>query len=258
MSINKLRKTIKKLRHPVDGCPWDKKQTHKSLMPYIIEEAYETVDAIQKGSKTAIREELGDLLLQIVLNSQIAEENNNFTLDDVINEINQKMIRRHPHVFKNKEKLKLKELNEQWDILKANEKDNKKNNTPFSYILKANPALLQALEITKEAKKLGFDWKNYEGPLKKMEEELEEIKEEINQDIINKENLEIEIGDLIFSIVNLCRHMKINPEVAVIKSNTKFIKRFKYMIKQFKNIKKFTDSSTLQKEIQWKNAKKLK
>ena len=257
MTIEKLKKTVKKLRHPKDGCTWDKKQTHKSLMPYIIEEAYEAVEAIQKKSPTAIKEELGDLLLQIVLHSQIAEENSDFTLNEVIEDINLKMIRRHPHVFQNKKKLNQQELNEQWDVLKANEKDNKPN-TPFSTILKGSPALLQALEISKEAKKLGFDWNNYKGPLNKIGEELKEIKEEINKDNINIENLEIEIGDLLFSIANLCRHMKINPEIAAIKSNTKFINRFKYMLKQFKNNKDFIDSSAKQKEIQWKNAKKLK
>ena len=257
MKIEKLIETIKKLRHPLRGCDWDKKQTHKTLMKYVIEEAYEVVDAIDEVSEANLKEELGDLLLQIVLHSEIASENKNFNFDDVVVEINNKMIRRHPHVFKNKKILNDEELKNQWELIKKKEKDKNYNNTYFPKINKTQSALLQALEISKVAKKYNFDWENYDGPLNKMQEEILEIQNELKKRNKKLQNIELEIGDLLFSIVNLCKHLEINPEIAMIKANNKFIKRFKSMINQFKNKQDFIKSSMKKKNQSWKKIKKL-
>tara|TARA_B100000686_G_scaffold73466_1_gene79289 strand:+ start:3324 stop:4079 length:756 start_codon:yes stop_codon:yes gene_type:complete len=251
--MNKLLKTIKKLRHPLHGSKWYKKQTHKSLMPYIIEEAYEVLEAIDENSPKKLKEELGDLLLQIIIHSIIAEENKKFKLNDVINTINKKMIDRNSHVFKN---ISEKALDLPWEEIK-NKEISKKNNNPFPTINKSQSSLLQALEISKEAKKLNFDWKTYKGPLNKTKEELDEVNKEINKKIINKEKLENEIGDLFFSIVNLCRHMKIDPEIAMFKANKKFIKRFNHMLDLYNSTNEFKDSSLKKKEENWEKAKKL-
>ena len=250
--MNKLIKTIKKLRDPLHGCDWDKKQTHKSLMPYVIEEAYEVIEAINENSTSKLKEELGDLLLQIVIHAVIADENKKFNLNDVINSINKKMINRHPHVFKKKENLTEKELNLQWEKLKNNEN----NNNTFPKISISQSSLIQALKISKKAKELKFDWETYKGPLSKTKEELDEVNEELNKKKINKNNLENEIGDLLFSIVNLCRHMNIDPEIAMFKANKKFIKRFNHMLKMYNNKTEFKNTSLKQKEKSWKKAKK--
>jgi len=250
--MNKLIKTIKKLRDPLHGCDWDKKQTHKSLMPYVIEEAYEVIDAIDENSTEKLKEELGDLLLQIVLHSVIAEEKKEFNFNDIMNIINKKMINRHPHVFKKRKKLTKKELNLQWENLK-----NKENNNNFPNVSKSQSSLIQALKISKKAKTLEFDWETYKGPLNKTKEELDEVINEINKKTINKNNLENEIGDLLFSIVNLCRHMNIDPEIAMFKANKKFIKRFNHMLSMYSNTIEFKKAPLKEKEKKWKKAKKL-
>ena len=255
--IKKLEENIKKLRNSENGCPWDIKQTHMTLLPYLIEEAYEVVDAIRNKESRNLKEELGDLLLQILIHSTIEEEKKIFTFQDVVNLLNKKLIRRHPHVFKTKKKLTDKQLKAQWRKIKIKEgKINDKDN-PFQALNISQPALLQALEISLISKELKFDWVNYEGPLKKVKEELNEVKEEkekINSDHIK---LEEEVGDLLFSVVNLSRHLKINPEIALLNANKKFISRFKLMLKQFENKAKFTQSDPIIKEKSWQNIKKL-
>jgi len=255
--INKLEEIIKKLRNPEDGCPWDIKQTHLTLLPYLIEEAYEVVDAIRNKESSDIKEELGDLLLQILLHSTIEEEKKIFTFQDVVNLLNKKLIRRHPHVFKTKKKLTDKQLKAQWKKIKIKEGKINDKDSPFQTLNISQPALLQALEISLISKELKFDWVNYEGPLKKVKEELNEVieeKEKINSD---HTKLEEEVGDLLFSVVSLSRHLKINPEIALLNANKKFISRFKLMLKQFENKAKFTQSDPIIKEKSWQNIKKL-
>jgi len=255
--INKLEEIIKKLRNPEDGCPWDIKQTHLTLLPYLIEEAYEVVDAIRNKESSDIKEELGDLLLQILLHSTIEEEKKIFTFQDVVNLLNKKLIRRHPHVFKTKKKLTDKQLKAQWKKIKIKEGKINDKDSPFQTLNISQPALLQALEISLISKELKFDWVNYEGPLKKVKEKLKEVieeKEKINSD---HTKLEEEVGDLLFSVVSLSRHLKINPEIALLNANKKFISRFKLMLKQFENRAKFTQSNPIIKEKIWQNIKKL-
>ena len=261
MQIKKLLKTIKKLRHPLHGCDWDKKQTHESLRTYLLEETYEVINAIEKKSKKHLKEELGDLLLQVVLHSEIASENKQFNFNDVAKAINTKMIRRHPHVFAKSETLTDAELKMQWDSIKEKEKekekDNNYNSSIFTNINKNLPALLQALEISQIAKENKFDWKDFHGPLIKIKEEIIEIENELKRKNIKTENIELEIGDLLFSIVNLCRHLDINPEISMIKANNKFKNRFTNMLNQFENKSEFHNKSSKQKESIWQKIKKL-
>lgn len=214
---------VAKLRAP-DGCPWDIKQTHPSLIPYLLEETWEVINEIEQGNYgNSLKEELGDVLLQIVLHSQIAKEKGKFTFEDVVEAISTKMVSRHPHVFeKNNNELSENELRKQWREIKASEKKPKSidsENTPGA------PALLNALTISKYAAGLGFEWKTPWDVLAKVEEELQEVREEMEKG--NTEKIEEEIGDLLFSITNLARVYHIHPEIALKKGNDKFIKRFK-------------------------------
>ena len=253
----KIEKIIDKLRDPNGGCPWDIKQTHTSLLPYLIEETYELIDAIKDKNKDSIKEELGDLLLQILLHAKIEDEKGNFNLQDVINILCDKLIRRHPHVFNKKVKLTDKELEEQWEEIKNKERKTKNKENPFESINKSQTALLKALEISLISKDLTFDWKDYKGPLIKIIEETHEIEEEIKKNKENIEKIEEEIGDLMFSIVNLSRHLKINPEIALQRANKKFTSRFNLMLQQFENKEEFMNSSDKLKEDTWDKIKKL-
>ncbi|MFG6117397.1 nucleoside triphosphate pyrophosphohydrolase [Halobacillus sp. MO56] len=221
----RLREVIRELRGP-DGCPWDKKQTHESLRKYLIEEAYEFIDAVNKLDDEAMVEELGDVLLQVMLHSQIGEDEGFFTVDDVILSITEKMIRRHPHVFGDISVNSSEEVITNWDDIKKQEKavqpESMLDQTPASF-----PALLQAEEIQKRAAKVGFDWKE-SGPVwSKVEEEWQEFKEAQQAD--DAREMEKELGDLLFSIANLARHYKINAESALQGTNEKFRDRFRYM-----------------------------
>jgi len=258
-NIDNLIKTIKKLRDKKTGCEWDIKQTHESLLQYVIEEAYEVVDAIKNKTDEDIKEELGDLLLQIALHAIIAEENGKYNLNDVIKGLIEKIKRRHPHVFKYNKKLTEQELHTQWHKIKELENKAKINTKdPFSTISKSNTALLQTLEVSKIAKKFEFDWKNYEGPAKKIKEELSEVLREKENKIVSQKNIEEEIGDLLFSVVNLSRHLKVNPELALLFANQKFIKRFNLMLNEYESKKDFTQTTNKDKEKIWNKIKKLK
>ena len=255
--IKKLEDIIKILRDPNKGCPWDAKQTHLTLLPYLLEETYEVIDAIKNKDSTEIKEELGDLLLQILLHSIIEEENKVFNFQDVVNELEKKLIRRHPQIFETKQKLSDKELKAQWKRIKIEEGKSNNKEPPFQNLKTSQPALLEALDITLISKDLKFDWDNYKGPVNKIKEELNEVieeKENINSDPIK---IEEEIGDLLFSVVSLSRHLNINPEIALLNANKKFILRFKLMLQQFENKEKFTHSNSKIKDKIWKNIKKL-
>lgn len=222
MEIQKLQDIVVQLRGP-NGCPWDKEQTFESLVPHIIEEAYELVDAIRSGNKIDIREELGDVLLHVVMLSAMAEETQEFNLDDVARNVSEKMIRRHPHVFGNTSVQSVDEVWENWEKIKATEKEQ----NPLASIPKSLPALLKATKIQKKASRLGFDWPDSSGPLEKLDEEMAEIKVELAQpSTLNKERLTDEIGDMLFTWVNVCRKFDIDPETALNSANEKFSSRF--------------------------------
>ncbi len=223
--MKKLIDIVAKLRSP-DGCPWDRRQDHQSLIPFLLEESWEVVDEIKKNEVgQPLMEELGDLLLQIVLHAQIAKENNRFTMDEVIECIAEKLIERHPHVFKEVKKISLEDQTKFWHKKKIKDK-----NSVLDGISNTVPALIAALKIGQRASSLGFDWENPWDVLKKVKEELTEVSIEMEQN--NVDRIEEEIGDLLFTITNLARFYHINPEVALKNGNQKFIKRFYSVEKQ--------------------------
>lgn len=226
-SISKIRKVIKILRDPIDGCPWDLKQDYNSLAPYSIEEAYELVDAIENNDIEEIKKELGDLLLQVILISQVADDKGDFDFDDVANEISKKIIRRHPQIFdKNYNENDLP--HESWEKIKKLEK-NKITNTKntLDQVEKNIPTLLRSLKIQKKAASLNFDWENETQVLNKIDEEIHELKDALK--VNNKKMIEEELGDLFFTIINLSRRLNLDPEQTIRKANKKFVTRFNEM-----------------------------
>ncbi len=214
-----------------NGCNWDKKQTHESLLPYVIEETYEVVDALEKKDFDSLKEELGDLLFQIVFHSQLAKEAGKFEFIDILESLSQKLISRHPHVFGNPENLTSEEVLENWDKLKA--KENLIKGVQLESILdgipRSLPALAKAEKLQQKAAKVGFDWQRPEEIVEKIEEELEELKQELNNSKKNFQRVEEELGDLLFAVVNLSRFLKLSSELALRKANEKFELRFKKM-----------------------------
>ena len=226
-SISKIRKVIKILRDPIDGCPWDLKQDYNSLAPYSIEEAYELVDAIENNDIEEIKKELGDLLLQVILISQVADDKGDFDFDEVANEISKKIIRRHPQIFdKNYKENDLPQ--ESWEKIKKLEK-NKSTNTKntLDQVEKNIPTLLRSLKIQKKAASLNFDWENETQVLNKIDEEIHELKDALK--VNNKKMIEEELGDLFFTIINLARRLNLDPEQTIRKANKKFTTRFNEM-----------------------------
>ena len=224
-SINKIIKIIQILRDPIDGCPWDIKQNYKSLAPYSIEEAYELVNAIEKNDISEMKNELGDLLLQVTLISQIASEKDDFTFDDVAEAISEKIIRRHPQIF-DKDYNKDDFPHDSWERIKNLETSSKNvtNGNVLDNIETNIPAMLKSIKIQKRASSLNFDWDNNNQVMKKVDEELNELKEALDKK--DKDCIEDELGDLFFTLINLSRHLKLDPEQTLRKSNDKFISRF--------------------------------
>lgn len=224
--IDRLRAIVRILRGP-GGCPWDIEQTQKSLIPNILEEAYEAADAIRSGNKNNVIEELGDLLLQVVMQSEIASESDDFFLEDVANAISDKLIRRHPHVFGDDQLNDTESVLNKWEEIKRSEKGNQKK-----YILdgvtNGLPSLIKAHEIQKKVEKVGFDWPEARSVIPKIREELDEVEEAINENGANQqnENLAEEIGDLLFAVTNLTRKIGMDSESLLAAANQKFINRF--------------------------------
>lgn len=227
VSISKIRKVIQILRDPIDGCPWDLKQDYDSLAPYSIEEVYELVDAIESNDIEEIKKELGDLLLQVILISQVAEDNGDFNFDDVANEISKKIIRRHPQIFdKNYKENDLPQ--ESWEKIKKLEKNKGKNaKNILDQVEKNIPTLLRSLKIQKKAASLNFDWENETQILNKIDEEIHELKDAFK--LNDKKMIEEELGDVFFTIINLSRRLNLDPEQTLRKANNKFTTRFNEM-----------------------------
>jgi tetrapyrrole methylase family protein/MazG family protein len=244
--FNRLIKTMEKLRGK-GGCPWDKKQTHKTLLPYLLEETYELIEAIDKNDKNMMNEELGDLLLQIVFHSQIMKESKKGDINEVVKKLNNKLINRHPHVFSDKKGLyKDYHVVEFWE---KNKKEEKKRKSILEGIPVALPSLLRARRLISKATTLGFKWKNNRSIVNKIKEELNEVIKELEKN--KKERLEEEIGDLLFAITALAYYNKINAENALYKANNKFIKRFTKIEKEINTGMNEEDILKL-----WKKAKK--
>ncbi len=240
------------------GCEWDKKQTHESLKPYAIEEAYEVSDAVDSGDVEELKGELGDLLLQTVFHAQIGSEEGRFDMYDVLKTVNEKMIRRHPHVFEDAEKFSYSY--KQWEDIKAAEKG-KQALSRIGKINKALPALSMARRVQENAAECGFDWEQTEDALLKIDEELVELKDEIRHEkgiAGNQARIEEEFGDLLFAAVNVARFLKIDPENALRKATDKFIKRFRQMEELIKADEKVFEEQQLQAlDEYWERAKKI-
>lgn len=235
--FDRIRTIVERLRDPLNGCDWDRVQTFTTIAPYTIEEAYEVADAIARDDLDAVKEELGDLLFQVVLHARIAEQAGNFSLDDVEAAIADKMERRHPHIFGDAT------ARPDWEAIKSTERD---ASSALDGVALALPALMRAEKLQKRAARTGFDWPDAEGPRLKIIEELEEVVEARTDDA-----REDEIGDLLFAVVNLARHHKVDPEVALRRANGKFERRFR-VIEQSVN---FAELPLAEKEALWAAAK---
>ena len=227
IALQNLIDVVAKLRSPEGGCPWDLEQTPETLVPYIIEEAYEVVDAIRSGDQNAIADELGDLLLQVILQAQIAGESNQFSLEEIANNITEKLIRRHPHVFGEVEVNSVEEVRQNWEEIKSNERGETPETKTFSSKLsryaRQLPPLIAGMKISQKAASIGFEWDNIEGVWDKFEEEVAEFKEAIQGS--DKEHQQAELGDILFVLINLARWYDLDPHIGLQETNHRFIKR---------------------------------
>ena len=255
-ALQHLIEVVAKLRSPDGGCPWDLEQTQQTLIPYIIEEAYETVHAIKNQDQNAIAEELGDLLLQVVLQAQVAQDSGHFSLKEVAQGIAEKLIRRHPHVFGEIEVDSVETVRENWEKIKAAEKginpeEKQLLSTKLTRYTQSLPPLMAGTKISKKAATVGFEWENIEGVWEKFEEELAEFKEALQTE--DKEHQESELGDLFFTLINLARWYQLNPSDALDGTNQRFIQRLSLM-ESFAD-KPLEDYTLGELEILWKKAK---
>ena len=252
--LARLRAIMHRLRAP-GGCPWDAEQTHESIVPNLIEEAYETVDTIQRGDHEHLKEELGDLLLQVVFHAEIAEEAGRFNLDDVARGISEKLIRRHPHVYGGSDVATTDGVLRQWDEIKRGEKGDEQ--TPYLHgVGKGLPALIRGAKLQKKAAQVGFDWPDESGVLEKIREELAELQSAI--DAQDAAAISEEMGDLMFSIVNLARFRKVDAEAMMASANAKFESRFGEMDRILAASGLTLDAATsAQMEDAWDEAKRL-
>lgn len=253
-AINEFRRLLEIMDELREKCPWDKKQTIESLRKLTIEETYELADAIIENDLDEIKKELGDLLLHIVFYTKIGEEKQAFHMQDVIENINEKLIRRHPHIFSDVKVNSAQDVEDNWEKIKLQEKDRKQE--VLSGVPKSLPALIKANRIQEKVRGVGFDWEKREQIWDKVQEELNELKEEIsNQDL---DKTEAEFGDLFFSIINAARLYEIDPEIALERTNRKFIKRFNYLESKtlHKNIS-LKGMSLDEMNVIWEEAKKF-
>jgi tetrapyrrole methylase family protein/MazG family protein len=264
--FEKLAAVQARLRAP-DGCPWDREQTHASLRTYLIEEAYEVLEALESGDDAKFAEEMGDLLLQIVFHSEIAKEEGRFDVSDVIREVHDKMVRRHPHVFGEKRAKDSAEVLKNWEQLKKEERiaagkrngdGAKSEGKPASLldgVSKALPAALEGFQLTRRAARIGFDWDSVEGVFEKMNEEAGELRQALSAK--DAKRTEEEMGDLLFAAVNLARFLHVDPEIALKKANAKFSSRFREMEElAAKNGRALAEISREQMEEFWETAKR--
>jgi len=234
------------------GCPWDREQDEKAIVNYFLEEVYEAVDALYSQDYSSLSEELGDVMMEVVFLARIAKENQNFTISDILEGINNKMIRRHPHVFGNKHHKNSAGVRQAWNEQKQTEKERE---SVLDEMTKSNPALLTAFQLGERVSSFGFDWRHPMDVLQKVKEEVVELEKAIQK----KQNDEIfnEIGDILFSLANLSRHFDVNPEIALRKANQKFMRRFRFVEQRIKQENKEWEQVRLEEmEKIWEEAKK--
>lgn len=257
--IERLKTVMARLRDPEGGCPWDREQTFDSVAPYTIEEAYEVADAIERGDLQALREELGDLLLQVIFHSRIAEEQGAFDFDAVAQGVAEKMVERHPHVFGADEERSQEVHSRRWEDQKAGERERKARESGRSPSLlddvpQALPALMRAEKLSKRAARVGFEWPTVEEVLEKLHEELEELAQARAGGHL--EEVEEELGDLLYTVANLARKLQVDPEVALRRTNRKFERRFRFVEQQLLRRGRRPEASTLEEmDALWEEAK---
>ena len=250
--IETLRAIMRALRTPVTGCPWDLEQNFETIAPYTIEEAYEVADAIAKGSRAELCEELGDLLLQVAYHAQMAEEEGSFAFDDVIQAVCRKMIRRHPHVFGDEQARSAKLAKGFWEEMKAKERADKPKGGVLADVPAALPGLTRAMKLQAKAAKVGFDWPSVENVYEKIAEEVSEFQE------APADKKQEEYGDLLFAMANVARHLGIDPEAALRGANAKFERRFAHIEQRLVEEGKTPAQSNLaEMDALWDEAKKL-
>ena len=258
-SFGELVELMARLRAP-DGCPWDRQQDHRSLRTHLLEETYEVLDALDAGEDESLQDELGDLLLQVLFHAQIAREEGRFTIDDILTRLHDKLIRRHPHVFGEARVHDPDAALARWESLKAAEREANGNTSPegdslLDGIPRTLPALLVAAEMTRRAARVGFDWSGAEEVLAKLEEEVEEVRGAVKAG--DGDRLEDELGDLLFVGVNLARKLGQDPEIALRRTNQKFLQRFQAIEKELAGQGKSLEEATLEEmDALWEKSKR--
>ncbi len=254
--LDRLINIIKELRTPETGCPWDIKQTSKSLIPNFIEELYETVEAIESENISDLKEELGDLLMHIIMQIEIANEKSELKIEEILDGISDKLVLRHPHVFGEKHNLTVDEIKSNWEKIK-NQKEKKSRESILEGIPMKMPAIIVAQRIQEKAASVGFDWKSFKPVFDKIEEEIQECKDAVFND--DKDNIEEEIGDILFSVINLSRKLNIDAETALRRTINKFNTRFQFVEKNLKEEgKNIYETDLDEMDRLWEMAKKKK
>ncbi len=264
--MSTLLAIMARLRDPAAGCPWDRAQRFATIAPYTLEEAYEVVDAIERGDLTDLRDELGDLLFQVVFHARMAEEQHAFAFDEVVQAICDKMIRRHPHVFGQEQIDTAEQQTLAWEAHKQRERVAKQTTTDAEAALQtasvlddvpvALPALTRAAKLGKRAARVGFEWPDVQGAIDKLGEEVGELRAAVGDS--SAAHIEDELGDVLFCVVNICRHLQIDPETALRKTNHKFERRFRHVERRFQEQQRdMTSASLAEMDRYWDEAKQL-
>lgn len=256
-NVDKLLRVMEQLRDPETGCPWDKQQTFESIVPHTLEEAYEVADAIENGNMADVKDELGDLLFQIVFYAQLGREQQEFDFEAIAGAVSDKLIRRHPHVFSDQQ---VDDLEQSWDAIKQQEREEKgiiQDDSILAHVPKGLPPIARAHKLQSKCAKVGFDWPDVNPVLAKVAEELKEVEVELAASSVDQQRVEEEIGDLLFAIVNLSRHANVDAYSALRKANSKFEKRFRAVERRFstKNVD-MQDASLEEMEEIWQLVKR--
>ena len=260
--LARLLEVMRALRDPQTGCPWDQQQTFASIVPFTIEEAYEVADAIENGSMDDIKDELGDLLFQVVFYTQLAKEQGEFDFEAVAQNVADKLIRRHPHVFASTHFSSIADMKENWEAVKAQERASRgddKDTSVVANIPAGMAPILKAIKLQKRCAKVGFDWPDAAPVLDKIREEIDEVEQELEREQQNPDAVAEEIGDLMFAVINLARHLDVEPEAALRLANKKFEQRFRGVEKALADINLQPQDATLsQMEHLWQQVKRQK